>query len=160
MNCSACRVELPYDGVHWECSVSTCNRNRTRLVFCCVGCWDSHVAILRHRESWAVEVQTPSRAEAAAEVEVLRRSADAPAPTRAAAPAPTRAAAASASDDDVLVVVSKVKSYIRERSGMSTSDSVAAALSEHVRRVCDAAIRAASTAGRKTVLDRDVPPAR
>lgn len=156
MNCSACRVELPYDGVHWECSVSTCNRNRTRLVFCCVGCWDSHVAILRHRESWAVEVQTPSRAKAAAEVEVLRRSADAPAPTRAAA----ASASASASDDEVLVVVSKVKSYIRERSGMSTSDSVAAALSEHVRRGCDAAIRAAGAAGRKTVLDRDVPPAR
>ena len=39
--------------------------------------------------------------------------------------------------DDVLVVVSKVKKYIRDRSGMNTSDAVAEALGAHVRKVCD-----------------------
>ena len=62
--------------------------------------------------------------------------------------------------DDVLVVVSKVKKYIRDRSGMNTSDAVAEALGDHVRSVCDEAIRAAAQDGRKTVLDRDVPKAR
>jgi hypothetical protein len=61
--------------------------------------------------------------------------------------------------DDVMVVVSKVKKYIRERSGMNTSDAVAEALGAHVRKVCDDAIRNAVRDGRKTVLDRDVPPA-
>jgi hypothetical protein len=61
--------------------------------------------------------------------------------------------------DDVLVVVSKVKKYIRDRSGMNTSDAVAEALGAHVRKVCDDAIRNAGRDGRKTVLDRDVPPA-
>ena len=62
--------------------------------------------------------------------------------------------------DDVLVVVSKVKKYVRDRSGMNTSDAVAEALGDHVRSVCDEAIRAAARDGRKTVLDRDVPKAR
>ena len=61
--------------------------------------------------------------------------------------------------DDVLVVVSKVKKYIRDRSGMNVSDAVAEALGAHVRKVCDDAIRNAVRDGRKTVLDRDVPPA-
>jgi hypothetical protein len=62
MKCSACRKELGFGQVHWVCSVSTCNRNRTRLVFCSVSCWDSHVADARHRDAWAVEARSPSLA--------------------------------------------------------------------------------------------------
>jgi hypothetical protein len=56
---------------------------------------------------------------------------------------------------DVLVVASKLKSYVRAASGMNTSDRVMEVLSERVRRLCDRAIRNAERAGRKTVLDRD-----
>lgn len=56
---------------------------------------------------------------------------------------------------DVLVVVSKVKAYVRARSGMNTSDAVAQVLSDYVRRICDRAIDNASREGRKTVMDRD-----
>ena len=58
---------------------------------------------------------------------------------------------------DILVVVSKMKKYIKEKSGLNTSDAVAAVLSERLRGLCDAAIAAAQADGRKTVLDRDVP---
>src|SRR4029077_3562795 len=61
--------------------------------------------------------------------------------------------------DDVLVVVSKIKKYIRDRSGMNTSDAVAEALGAHVRKICYEAIRTAAGDGRKTVLERAVPPA-
>ncbi|MCB9562361.1 MAG: hypothetical protein H6708_18300 [Kofleriaceae bacterium] len=57
----------------------------------------------------------------------------------------------------MLIVVSKLKKYIRERSGMNTSDGVMDVLSDHVRAICDDAIRTAAGDGRKTVLDRDVP---
>lgn len=63
-------------------------------------------------------------------------------------------------DTDVLIVVSKMKKYIKDRSGMNCSDSVADMISEHVRAVCDEAIRSAARNDRKTVLDRDVPKAR
>ncbi|MDX2091799.1 MAG: hypothetical protein SFX73_28315 [Kofleriaceae bacterium] len=60
-------------------------------------------------------------------------------------------------DKDILIVVSKMKKYIKDRSGFNTSDAVADQLSEHVRAICDEAIRAAARDERKTVLDRDVP---
>ncbi len=60
-------------------------------------------------------------------------------------------------DRDMLIVISKLKKYIKDRSGMNCSDAVAEVLSEHVRVICDDSIRAAARDERKTVLDRDVP---
>jgi hypothetical protein len=60
-------------------------------------------------------------------------------------------------DRDILIVMSKLKKYIKDRSGMNCSDAVADVLSEHVRALCDDSIRAAGRDERKTVLDRDVP---
>jgi histone H3/H4 len=56
---------------------------------------------------------------------------------------------------DILVVVSKLKKYIKARSGMNTSDAVVSVLSDRVRRICDQAVENARREGRKTVLDRD-----
>jgi hypothetical protein len=186
MVCSACRKPIRFGSIHWVCSVSTCNRDRTRLVFCSVACWDSHLSTVRHREAWAVEERAPSRGEAAraarddsatrpsppAAAPAPRPSSVAPAPRPAApvaAPAPRPASVTAHAGgpalsnqfdhDDVLVVVSKVKKYIRDRGGLNTSDAIAEALGAHVRKVCDDAIRNAVRDGRKTVLDRDVPPA-
>lgn len=56
---------------------------------------------------------------------------------------------------DVLVVASKVKAYIKEKSGFNTSASVIEALSEIVERECQKAIEKAQSEKRKTVMDRD-----
>jgi hypothetical protein len=181
MRCSACKRDIAFGVVHWVCSVSTCNKARMKLVFCSVACWDSHVAMLRHRDAWAVEARAPSAAEWAAQEAAQGGDDDddddreqtkpqfpppgpTPAPRRvvSAPPSPPRTAVGTASelaeaDREVLVVVSKVKKYIKDRSGMNTSDAVAEAISDHVRAACDDAIRAAGADGRKTVLDRDVP---
>lgn len=57
--------------------------------------------------------------------------------------------------DEVLVVASKVKAYIKTQGEMKTSASVLEALSNKIRSMCDAAIASARSDGRKTVLDRD-----
>lgn len=54
-----------------------------------------------------------------------------------------------------LVVASKVKAIIKEKSGMNTSSSVMEALSRIVEKECDKAISRAHQAKRKTVMDRD-----
>ena len=54
-----------------------------------------------------------------------------------------------------LVVVSKLKKYIKEESGFSTASSVVGALSGKIRNLCDQAIEKAKSDGRKTVMDRD-----
>jgi hypothetical protein len=188
LRCSACKKDIWFNAQHYVCSVSTCNRSRTRLVFCSVACWDSHVAILRHREAWAEEARAPTRdqwraeqAEAMATPDRPPAAPAAPATARTVTPQPVRPAPAMPSgpqpqrvvatpppanaptgdfERDILIVVSKMKKYIKDRSGMNCSDAVAEGLSDHVRAVCDEAIRNAGTDGRKTVLDRDVPKVR
>ena len=178
LKCSACKNPIPYNATHWVCSVSTCNRKATGYAFCTVSCWDSHVADARHRDAWAVEARAPSK-------EAWDKEVASTPPTPAAAPRPMSAPAPSsapvvrrvvvgeaspataaaveglklsdATDKDVLIVVSKLKKYIKDRSGFNTSDNVMDLLSEHVRAVCDDAIRAAARDDRKTVLDRDIP---
>jgi hypothetical protein len=199
--CTACRSDIAFGSKYFQCSVSTCNRARMRLVFCSVPCWDSHVATLRHRDAWAEDKIAPSKAawerELASQPPEPPRPAprppvSSPSPVQRAAVAPVPAPAASASsapaasvvrrivgeparpvdsdrptdggvslhdvvDRDMLIVVSKLKKYIKDRSGMNCSDAVADVLSDHVRALCDESIRAAGRDERKTVLDRDVP---
>jgi len=61
----------------------------------------------------------------------------------------------SQDEKGILVVVSKLKQYIRSVSGMNTAGNVAPALSDTIRKLCDQAIEKAKTDGRKTVMDRD-----
>ena len=58
---------------------------------------------------------------------------------------------------DVLVVTSKVKKYIKAKSGYNTSGSTIDAISGVVEKICNQAIENAQKDGRKTVMDRDVP---
>ncbi len=132
-------------------------------------------AVAPTREVWAREL--------AAEGASPTPSAPAPRPTPAPKPAPAPAPSPSPSpvtrrvvgdaspstaatlegaklaevrDRDILIVVSKMKKYIKERSGMNCSDAFADVLSDHVRALCDEAIRSATRNERKTVLDRDL----
>ena len=190
LKCSACRSDIAFSSKYFQCSVSTCNRARMRLVFCSVPCWDSHVATLRHRDAWAEDRIAPSKAawereladEPPEPARVIGRAASGPpapparpAPVTSAAPAPPPAAPVprrivgeappapagialqDVADRDILIVMSKLKKYIKDRSGMNCSDAVAEVLSDHVRALADDSIRAAGRDERKTVLDRDVP---
>lgn len=57
--------------------------------------------------------------------------------------------------DAVLVVASKVKSYVKEQSELSTSKQCMEQLTVRVQQICDAAIENAKNAKRKTVMDKD-----
>lgn len=79
------------------------------------------------------------------------------APAPAAASSSDSVALADVADKDMLIVVSKLKKYIKDRSGFNTSDQIMDLLSDHVRAICDEAIRCAARHDRKTVLERDLP---
>lgn len=55
----------------------------------------------------------------------------------------------------VLVVASKVKKLIKDKSGMNTSSAVMEALTKVIERECQRAIERAQADKRKTVMDRD-----
>jgi hypothetical protein len=144
--CSACKNPIGFGATYWVCSVSTCNQTRTALAFCTVSCWDAHLPVARHREAWAEERTAPARS----------GSIDAGKQRRLVRPGGTTAPAAPG-PDDVLIVASRLKDYVRAKSGYNTSDRVLGPLSEIVRRIVDEAIRNAQREGRRTVLDRDIP---
>jgi hypothetical protein len=156
--CSSCKAALPFDAPYWACNVSTCNRGRTALAFCSVSCWDAHLAVVPHRESWAVERRAPTRAQWEREQAAERADSTAGTPAPAAPrrilppPAPARPDPAA---QDVLIVASKLKAYVRARSGMNTSDRCVEPLSDAVRALTDRAIERARAEGRRTVLERD-----
>ena len=148
--CSTCKDPIAYGAKYYACSVSTCNRPRIGLYFCSVECWQAHVPEARHRDAWAEERTAPTEPEPEPEMEATGKSVPRARIVNAPAPAPEP-------EVDVLVVVSKLKKYVRDRSGMNTSDGVVGVLSDHLRALCREAIRSAAADGRKTVLDRDFP---
>ena len=157
--CSTCKKPIAFATDYFTCNVSTCNRKGTDFAFCSVSCWDAHVPVLRHRDAWAEEQRAPTAAEWAARQRAEAERAAAPPaeprPRPVAAAAPSASGGGEAIPNDVLVVVSKLKAYIRARSGMNTSDGVTDVLSNRLRTLCDQAIDQARAMGRKTVLDRD-----
>lgn len=156
--CSTCKTAIPFGGKYYKCSVSTCNKKVTALYFCSVPCWDAHVPDARHRDAWAEEETAPQTAEFVDEqsTTTARR-------VVSARPSSPSVDEAQAHDDDstqdVLIVMSKLKGYIKAKSELRTSDGVADPLSDHLRAVCRRAIESAKTNGRTTVLDRDVTAA-
>lgn len=168
--CSNCKNPIALGGRYWVCSVSSCQRVRAPIQFCKETCWEVHNEIENHRDGWCEERRAPMTAdEATAEPASSRaeeprkvvRDVPRPAPATTTASAPSTAGLAPADKeqlDEVLVVVSRLKGYIRTRSsGMNTSDDVLPLLSDHLRKMCDEAIGRARTAGRKTVMARDFP---
>jgi hypothetical protein len=169
-HCNICKKPIPFRGEYFLCSVSTCNRKRTGLFFCSLPCFEAHLPTARHRDAWAEREVAPSESEwQAAQAAEASEPSPANAPPRAAREAATPQATAAtelpsteaapspgdANETEVLVVVSKLKKYVRDWSGMNTSDGAMAVLSDHLRELCREATRRAGMDGRRTVLDRD-----
>ena len=143
-NCSVCKKPIQQGAIYQKCSVSSCRKS----AYCSVDCWDSHVPVMNHKSAWAEEERAPR--EVYSEERLSRRIVVQP---------KTQASSTSAAigdlPEDILIVVSKLKNYIKARGDMNTSGDVADILSDIVRRYCDDAIDRARTDGRKTVMARD-----
>ena len=158
--CTTCRKPLAFGAEYYRCSVSTCQRRTTSYTFCSPECHQAHVPVLNHREAWAEPQVAPTRA--AWEVQLAEETEPARPNERGAVARDASATGSTALrddevPDDILIVASKLKAYVRARSGMNTSDGVMQALSKLVRAWTDDAIRSAGADNRKTVMDRDFP---
>lgn len=108
--CNICKKQIFFRTKYYVCNVSTCNRKRTGLIFCSVSCWDAHLPIVRHRESWAEERRAPSVEEwkkiLAGEMEEPQPKREEPKPDPAAAetePAPKLKSPANTSAPKVIL---------------------------------------------------------
>jgi hypothetical protein len=137
--CGTCKKAINLKQKYYACAISTCKKT----AYCSMPCFDEHSPIFRHKDAWAEERLAPSILD---EVE--------PSKFASARLAPTKTQSESI-PQDVLIVASKLKDYIRAKSGMNTSANVLERLSEMVRLHCDKAIERAHVDNRKTVMDRD-----
>jgi hypothetical protein len=166
--CSSCKKEIPLNSKYYECSVSTCTGQRTGYVFCSISCWEVHLPGAKHRDAGAVEKKSPSQPAPSEASGSQQGNAGSLAPTspqrRIIVNSPNQAigislnknpAVKSAMSNEVLVVVSKMKQYIRDLSEMNTSEEVNQVISDMIRTECEKAITSARAEGRKTVMARD-----
>ncbi len=146
--CSVCKKEIPFNSIYQVCSVSTCRKS----VYCSVTCWDTHVPIMNHKESWAEEKRSPTKEKFFGE--------ESRAPQRRIVVSGSKSSSTSSSTgsdipQDILIVVSKLKAYMKAKHDMNTSGNVTDKLSQLVRFLCDDAVENARAEGRKTLMDRD-----
>lgn len=139
--CGSCKKEIGYSSIYQACSVSSCSK----FAFCSVDCWNQHVPVMNHKSAWAEERRAPKKEDTMAgqaEQGVRRIVVSAPKES-------------SAAEQEILIVASKLKAYIKDKHDMNTSANVMDILSHHVRRLADKAADHARSEGRKTVMDRD-----
>ncbi len=151
--CIVCKKEIGFSTKYYKCSVSSCDKKRAPAQFCSVECWDVHRSIMGHKSAGAEEYHSPTRQEWEAQeknapkVRMVSAKKDS-----------TTEASDHINTDDVLVVVSKLKNYVKAKSGLNTSSDVIPTLSDFLREECNKAIQNAHREGRKTLMARDFKP--
>lgn len=148
--CIVCKNEINFSTKYYKCSVSSCDKKRSPAQFCTVDCWDVHRSIMSHKSAGADEYNSPTQ------TEYLSSLASEP-KVRIVKQVSSRGSRElkDANTEDILIVVSKLKAYVKERSDLNTSADVMPELSRIIRQECDKAIEKANASGRKTLMARD-----
>src|SRR5688572_22346912 len=156
--CSSCKKPILLGAKYFICSVTTCQRVRSPIQFCSPDCFEVHNEIERHKDGWALEQKAPMQADPEPPPPAARPPSNAP-PSAASKPATTssktivRTQESTMSEDETLIVVSRVKDFIKQSSGgMNTSEQIVGVLTDTVRKLCDEGIENAKKGGRKTVM--------
>src|SRR6476661_3163436 len=106
--CTTCKKLIGFNQKYWICSVSTCNRQRTGLVFCDLKCFDAHVPVLNHRDAGAFEKKAPSRQQFEQEKAMGTENKESRGASHSGVSSPERGSPEGGSEDEILVVASKV----------------------------------------------------
>jgi hypothetical protein len=139
-HCGSCKKAISFNSKYYACDISGCRK----AAYCSLDCFSMHTPVMRHKDAWATEKRAPATAESVPLETTQRRV------------VPSITMNDTNIPHDTLIVASKLKDYIRAKSGgMNTSANVIERLSDLVRHHCDKAIETARSDGRKTVMDRD-----
>ncbi|MCR9205442.1 MAG: hypothetical protein NXH75_12740, partial [Halobacteriovoraceae bacterium] len=117
--CGVCKKAIGLGANYQKCSISSCRKN----VFCSVDCWSVHDSVMGHKSSYAEEERAPMTAS----------SNDSPRRKIIVSPSSGGNKGNENLPMDVLIVISKLKSYVKAKSGMNTSSDVGDELSKIVR---------------------------
>ncbi|PIK13656.1 hypothetical protein [Halobacteriovorax sp. JY17] len=145
--CIVCKKEINFSTKYYKCSVTSCDKKRAPAQFCSVDCWGVHSSTLNHKSAWAEEFHSPSKSEwqSAPKVRIVTGKSSSSDSNSSNENLP----------NDILVVVSKMKAYVKAKGDLNTSADVSDALSDIIRHECDKAIERARADGRKTLMGKD-----
>jgi hypothetical protein len=143
--CSVCKEPINFSSLYYKCSVSSCSKERAPVQFCSVSCWEDHNSILNHKSAGADEYRAPK------ELEVSRE----PRKILINSKPDFNSTNHQQDDHEILVVVSKFKTYVKNAHDLSTSGEVIDLLSDELRKLADRAAMKARQDGRKTLMARD-----
>ena len=143
---SCCKKDIGLGKAYQVCEVTSCKKH----AFCSVNCWNLHNEVMNHKSAWAEEERAPAKEEF-----ILDSRERAPRRIIVQSKSEGVNSAGSADEQDILIVASKLKAYIKDKYDMNTSANVMEILSHQVRRLTDRAVEKARAEGRKTVMDRD-----
>lgn len=149
--CVVCKKEINFSTKYYKCSVSSCDKKRSPAQFCSVECWDVHRSIMGHKSAGAEEYHSPTKSqwqESLKDSPRVRLVASKSKPS-------TETNKKQLSDSEVLVVVSKLKAFVKENTGLNTSADVIDQLSDEIRDSCLKAAQSAHREGRKTLMAKD-----
>jgi len=146
--CIVCKKEINFSTKYYKCSVTSCDKKRAPAQFCSVECWDVHRSIMSHKSAGADEYISPTKAE----WERLEQNEP---KVRLIKEVSQSESKGEFSSEDILVVVSKLKAYVKDSSDLNTSADVMPELSNIIRSICDKAVENAKKDGRKTLMARD-----
>ncbi len=142
-NCSTCKKPIYFGDTYQVCGVSTCKKN----VYCSMTCWDVHVPVMNHKNAWAEDKVAPLHEQLpSGGKRIMIKN-----------PGATKIVSSANKEipRDILIVASKLKTYVKARFDLNTSSNVLERLSDIVREVCENASESAKVEGRKTLMDRD-----
>ena len=148
--CIVCKKEIKFSSKYFKCSVTSCDKKRSPAQFCTVDCWDVHRSIMSHKSAGADEYHSPTKEEwnqlesTQSKVRII-----------SSAKKSEVSFSGNVNTEAILVVVSKLKNFVKESSGMNTSGDVMPALSDILRKICSNAVANAHKDGRKTLMARD-----
>ena len=153
--CGVCKKEIGFQRAYQKCSISSCKKH----TFCSVDCWAVHDSVMGHKSAYAEEERSPSAAEFQSKQE---NSSSQERPRRRIVVNSTTENSSNPSHSskgelpsETLIVVSKLKNYVKAKSGMNTSGDVPDELSNFVRAIVNRAVDEAHKEGRKTLMARD-----
>lgn len=157
--CITCKKEINFSNKYYKCSVSSCDKKRSPAQFCSVDCWDVHRSIMSHKSAGADEYQSPSRQtwlesqnhDTSEQIKVRMVSVN----TKSSQNNLLVQKGECIDADEILVVVSKLKSFVKDSCGLNTSADVMPVLSDIIRKACLNAAKNSNVDGRKTLMARD-----
>ncbi len=149
--CIVCKSEISYSSKYYKCSISSCDKKRSPAQFCSVECWDVHRSIMSHKSAWAEDFMSPSELESK-EQDNVKGSVRI---VRAAKSGTGVVEQNNSTNNEILIVVSKLKQFVKDYSELNTSADVSSVLSDIVREKCVDAIYKAKKDGRKTLMGKD-----